>query len=206
MKLFYSPNACSIGIHILLEEIGAPFDVEIINVRAGQQFAPAFRAVNPKGKVPALVRDDGRVMTEFGAIAFWLAQSNPGANLLPDDTEAANKAHELLDFMVASIHMRGFAFIIAAPKFVSDPAAQDELRAMGKKVAVDGLQTLSDELEEQDYLLGNFSIADAALFYLIHWASAFAIETPDNLSQFYTRMKSRPAVQRVFAREQAAAA
>lgn len=206
MKLYYSPNACSIGIHILLEETGATFDAEAIDVRAGQQFSPQFRAVNPKGKVPALVRDDGKLLTEFGAIAFWLARSNPDAGLLPKDVEGEIRVQELLDYMVASIHMRGFALIVAAPKFVSDPAAQDELRAMGRKVATDGLAALSETLGEQDYLMGDFSIADAALFYLTHWAAAFGIETPDNLSRFYARMKDRPTVQRVFAREQAAAA
>lgn len=205
MKLYYSPNACSIGIHILLEEIGVPFDVEAINVRAGEQFSPSFRAVNPKGKVPALVGDDGKLHTEFGAIAFWLARSFPNAHLVPNNVESATKAHALLDYMVASIHMRGFALMIAAPKFVSDPAAQDELRAMGRKVATEGLATLSAELGAQDYLLGDFSIADAALFYLVHWAAAFDVATPDNLSQFYARMKMRPAVQRVFTREQSAA-
>lgn len=206
MKLFYSPNACSIGIHILLEEIGATFESEAIDVRAGQQFTPGFRAVNPKGKVPALVRDNGQLLTEFGSIAFWLARTYPEAALLPTDLEGETRAQELLDYMVASIHMRGFTLIIAAPKFVSDPAAQDELRAMGRKVATDGLMTLSEALGDQDYLLGSFSIADAALFYLTHWATAFGIDTPDNLSRFYARMKDRPAVQRVFAREQAAAA
>jgi glutathione S-transferase len=206
MKLYYSPNACSIGIHILLEEIGATFDAEAIDVRAGQQFTPAFRSVNPKGKVPALVRDDGRLLTEFSAIAFWLARTNPEADLLPKDVDGEIRVQELLDYMVASIHMRGFALIIAAPKFVSDPVAQDELRAMGRKVVTEGLQTLSAALGDKDFLMGSFSIADAALFYLTHWAAAFGIDTPDNLSRFYARMKDRPAVQRVFAREQATAA
>jgi glutathione S-transferase len=146
MKFYYSPNACSIGIHILLEEIGAIFDAEAIDVRAGQQFSPDFRAVNPKGKVPALVRDDASVLTEFGAIAFWLARTNPDANLLPKTVEDEIRVQALIDYMVASIHMRGFALIIAAPKFVTDAAAQDELRAMGRKVATDGLKTLSQEL------------------------------------------------------------
>jgi glutathione S-transferase len=67
-------------------------------------------------------------------------------------------------------------------------------------------RALLQHLGDQDYLMGSFSIADAALFYLTHWAAPFGIETPDNLSRFYARMKDRPAVQRVFAREQAAAA
>src|ERR687889_422745 len=61
MKLFYAPGACSIGIHVLLEEIGKPYDSEVVNLREGAQFKEAFTTVNPKSKVPTLVRDDGVV-------------------------------------------------------------------------------------------------------------------------------------------------
>ncbi len=206
MKLYYSPSACSVGIHILLEEIGTPFETELLDIRSGQQYAPAFRQINPKSKVPTLIRDDGRALTEFGTIAFWLAQTNPEANLLPADIDGQTRVRELMDFMVSTVHMRGFTFIIAARKFVSDGAAQAELGAFGKKVATDGLAALSQELGTQDYLLGEFGIADAALFYLVHWAAAFDVETPDNLKSFYKRMQGRPAVARVLEREQAVAA
>ena len=78
MKLFYSPGACSIGIHVLLEEIGKPYEAQLVNLREGGQFKPDFTAVNPKSKVPTLVRDDGSVLTEYPAIAYWLARTNPG--------------------------------------------------------------------------------------------------------------------------------
>ncbi len=73
MKLYYAPGACSIGIHILLEEIGLPYDLERVNLQQGEQYKPAYTAVNPKSKVPTLVRDDGSVLTEYPAIAYWLA-------------------------------------------------------------------------------------------------------------------------------------
>ncbi len=59
MKLFYTPGACSIGIHLLLEEIGKPFELIAVKLAEGAHLQPAFKAVNPKSKVPALVRDDG---------------------------------------------------------------------------------------------------------------------------------------------------
>ena len=88
MKLMYSPGACSIGIHVLLEEIGKPYEAQLVNLREGAQFKPDFTSVNPKSKVPTLVRDDGSVLTEYPAIAYWLARTNPDKKLLPDDVDA----------------------------------------------------------------------------------------------------------------------
>ena len=87
MKLYYAPGACSIGIHVLLEEIGKPYEAERVNLQQGEQYKPDFTTVNPKSKVPTLARDDGSVLTEYPAIAYWLARTNPFANLLPDDVD-----------------------------------------------------------------------------------------------------------------------
>jgi glutathione S-transferase len=77
MKLFYGPGACSIGIHVILEELGAPFETQAVSTRDGSVRKPEYLAINPKAKVPALLRDDGTVLTEFPVIAWWLARSNP---------------------------------------------------------------------------------------------------------------------------------
>jgi glutathione S-transferase len=73
MKLYYMPGACSIGIHVLLEEIGKPYDLQKIDGAKQEQYGPDFVKINPKSKVPTLQRDDGSVLTEFPAIATWLA-------------------------------------------------------------------------------------------------------------------------------------
>ena len=77
MKLYYMPGACSIGIHVLLEEIGKPYDAHKVDGAKQEQYGPDFVALNPKSKVPTLQRDDGSVLTEFPAIAVWLARKNP---------------------------------------------------------------------------------------------------------------------------------
>ena len=92
MKLYYAPGVCSIGIHVLLEEIGKPYDLELVNLREGAQYQPQFTGVNPKSKVPTLQRDDGSILTEFPVIARWLARQNPQANLIPKDEEADTRA------------------------------------------------------------------------------------------------------------------
>src|SRR5262249_48665785 len=114
MKLMYSPGACSVGIHVLLEEIGKPYEAQLVNLREGAQFKPDFTAVNPKSKVPTLVRDDGSVLTEYPAIAFWLARTNPEKKLLPDDVDAQARTFEALDYAVSTIHMQGFSRLFRA--------------------------------------------------------------------------------------------
>src|SRR5215217_926516 len=100
MKLYYSPGACSLGIHVLLEEIGKPFEAVKLNLAGGEQHKPEFTSINPKSKVPTLVRDDGSVLTEFPAIATWLARTNPTADLLPDDVDQQARVLELTDYAV----------------------------------------------------------------------------------------------------------
>ena len=89
MKLYYAPGACSLGIHVLLEESGAPFEPTLLNLREGAQFKPEFTSINVKSKVPTLVRDDGSVLTEFTAIAYWIAAKYPAAKLMPAGLQLA---------------------------------------------------------------------------------------------------------------------
>jgi glutathione S-transferase len=78
-----TPGSCTTGIHILLEELDLAFEAYIVNLPAGDHTRPEYRAINPKSSIPTLVRDDGSALTEFQAIAWWLARSYPRAKLLP---------------------------------------------------------------------------------------------------------------------------
>ena len=149
MKLYYMPGACSIGIHVLLEEIGKPYDLQKIDGAKQEQYGPDFVKLNPKSKVPTLQKDDGSVLTEFPAIATWLARKNPEKGLLPPDADGEAKA-----------------------------------------------------LEGKDYVAGQFSVADAALFYVTFWAAGrMKMPLPKNVAGHYERMKSRPAVKRTVEQE-----
>ena len=197
MQLFHAPRSCSLGIRILLEEIGVPYQIATIDLSSGQQRDAAFLAVNPKGKVPALLRDDGTVLTEFQAIALWLAWHFPEAGLLPEAPGAAARVIEAMEFIVGTVHMRGFALAIMPGKFVSSPSAQEELRAHGLRVATDGLRHASTRLGETPWLSGSrLGVADAALFYVTYWAAALNVDLPVPLRDFYDRMLKRPSVVR----------
>jgi glutathione S-transferase len=202
MKLMYSPGACSIGIHVLLEEIGKPYEAQLVNLREGAHFKPEFTAVNPKSKVPTLVRDDGSVLTEYPAIAYWLARTNPDKKLLPDDVEAQTRALEALDYVVATIHMQGFARLFRSANFTPNPEDEDKVKERGKELAERGFAVIDKALAGKDWVAGSFSIADSALFYVEFWGTKrMNMKLPPNCEAHFNRMLGRPSVQRVMQQE-----
>jgi glutathione S-transferase len=201
MKLYYAPGACSIGIHVLLEEVGKPYEMERVNLQQGEQYKPPFIGVNPKSKVPTLARDDGSVLTEFPAIAYWLARSNPFANLLPDDIDQQARALELLDYAVSTVHMQGFGRQFRAANFTPNAADEEAVKTKGKDIAEKGFSLIDKALEGKDYAVGKFSIADAAVFYVEFWSKRVGMTLPANCAAHMDRMLARPAVQRVMQQE-----
>ncbi|MDF2370902.1 MAG: glutathione S-transferase family protein [Rhizobiaceae bacterium] len=196
--LYYSTGSCSIGIRIILEEIGLSFDSIPIDLAAREQFSETFASVNSKRKVPALIREDRSLLTEFPAIAFWLARSHMSADLIPEDLEGQTRVLEALDFMVGSVHMRGFTFIIVPMKFSTSKETQQELVAHGRAQVDLGMARLGKTLGDRDWLLGDYSIADACLFFLTYWAKREKIDLPDNLIAWHERMMARESVLRAF--------
>ncbi len=202
MKLYYSPGACSIGIHVLLEEIGKPYASEFVNLREGAQFAPNYKAINPKSKVPALERNDGSILTEFPVIAHWLARQNPEADLLPKDEEALTRALEAMEYVVGTIHGQGFARIFRSERFAPSPSDHEAVKAAGRQIVEAGFAVVDKALSGKNYLSGSFSIADAALFYTEFWAAKrLGMTLPANLSAHFARLLARPAVKRVLEQE-----
>lgn len=198
LTLFHSPGSCSDGIAWLMAEMDVPHQVHVVNLRKGEHLQDSYRAANPKGKVPALRRADGSILTEFQAMAFWLGRSFPQAGLIGDDLEEQARILELMDFMVASVHMRGFTFMKVPQKFVTDAAAQDALRAHGRAEVEKGLRHLSEVLGDKDYLLGRMTLAESPAIYLLRWAVAAKVDMAENLHALHDRLMAGAAAQRVF--------
>lgn len=202
MKLYYAPGACSLGIHVLLEEIGKPYELVKLTLSEGEQYKPAFTAINPKSKVPTLIRDDGTVLTEFPAIATWLARTNTDMRLLPTDPDGEARALEAMDFVVSTLHMQGFSRMFRPANFAPSEADHDAVKARGREIFEKGLKVMDGALEGQDYVTGTFSVADAALFYVEFWAAdRMKMELPARCAAHYARMKARPAVAKALANE-----
>ena len=200
MKLYYAPGACSIGIHVLLEEIGKPYQLEPVNLREGGQFKPPFAAVSPKAMVPALERDDGSVLTEFPVIARWLGRQ---ANLLPKDDEADIRAMEAMEYAVGTMHGQGFARLFRTERFAPSAVDHDAVKAAGQEVVEKGFAVLDKALAGKNYIGGNdLSAADAALFYVEYWAAKrLNMKLPANCAAHFDRMMARPAVRRTLQQE-----
>jgi glutathione S-transferase len=201
MKFYMTPGSCSTGIHILLEELELVFEVYLVNLMAGDHLRPENLAVNPKGTIPTLVRDDGSAITEFQAIAWWLARAYPKAKLLPDDAEGEVRVIETLDYVVGTIHGKGYTRIFTTENYSSNAAEHAAIQARGREIVSKGFALMNEVLAGKDYVVGSFSIADAALFYVEFWADRIKLELPPNCLAHYRRMLQRPAVRRVLMEE-----
>jgi glutathione S-transferase len=197
MKLFYSPGSCALGVHILMEEIGAPFELRRVNFAEGEQFGAAYRAITPKSKVPALERDDGSVLTEFQAISIWLALTHPEKGLSPPVVERHARMMEAMEYVVGTIHASGFRRVFRPMRFTPNAADYDAVKAEGLMIAKDGLALIDKGLAGKDFIAGDFSVADPALFYVTFWAVVrLNLGLPANVQRHYERMMDRPAVRK----------
>jgi glutathione S-transferase len=206
MKLYYAPGACSLGIHVLLEEIGKPYEATHLDIRAGQeQFKPEFTKINPKSKVPTLIKDNGEALTEFPAIATYLARTNKQAKLLPDDPDGEARALEAMEYIVSTLHMQGFSRMFRPANFAPSEADHEAVAKKGRDILEKGLKIIDQALAGKEYVAGPFSIADAALFYLEYFAGTrMKVPLPANVAAHYERMKARPAVKKVIEKEKLA--
>jgi glutathione S-transferase len=104
LKLYYAPGTCALASHITLKESGLDFTVERIDTRNSQQTTPAYLAINPKGRVPALVTDRG-ILTENPAILAYVAQCAPAAKLMPSDAFEFAQAQSFNSYLCSTVHV-----------------------------------------------------------------------------------------------------
>ena len=169
MKLYFLPGACSIGIHALLAEIGKPFEIEKA-ARPGTPEFEAYKRINPKGKVPALIRDDGSLLTEFPVVALYLARINPDRGLIPTDVEGEIRVLEMTEYLVSTVHMQGYTRARRPEKFSPSESDHAAVKAFGLGIYQAGLDRAERQINGSDWLFEKMSIADFALFYLERWS------------------------------------
>jgi glutathione S-transferase len=141
------------------------------------------------------------VLTEFPAIALYLARTNPDKQLLPEDAEHQARVLEALDYAVATIHMQGFSRQFRPGNFSPNEADHEAVKARGREIAANGFSVMDKTLDGKDYVAGPYSIADAALFYVEFWAGRLKQQLPPHCAAHFARMKARPAVQSTLAAE-----
>ncbi|MFZ2296842.1 MAG: glutathione transferase GstA [Aquabacterium sp.] len=198
MKLFLKPGACSLASHIVLEEIGRPYDTETVDLAKKVTASGAdFWAINPKGYVPALLLDDGDVLTECPAILQYLADLAPELQLAPaNGSKARYQLQSWLAFIGTEVHKNFSPFF--------NPAAPTEMKDLAGANLKRRLAYTNEQLAGHDYLMGEtFSVADAYLFTVVNWAKFIQLDLREwsNLSAFLARVAARPAVQRALKAE-----
>jgi glutathione S-transferase len=201
LTLCYMPPTCAIGIHVILEEIGKPYKWRKIDFAQHEHHKPEYLAINPKGKVPALIRDDGSVLTEWPAIAMWLALTNGDANLLSTDPDKIARTLEAIDYIVATLHAQAWARFFRPQNFTEIDSEQIKIKDQGIQMARRGLELIDKQLEGKRWLVDDYSIADCALYFFEYWSKRVKWQLPPNVATHYAAMKERPAVQRMLAIE-----
>jgi glutathione S-transferase len=130
--LYYSPGACSLAPHIVLEEIGKPFELQLVSTSSGATRSLDYLKINPKGRVPVLVTN-GTILTESPAILLYLALSNPDSHLLPNDPESIARSVEWLNWLSGTVHAVAIRQIWRAEDFTSDETRISEVVNNGKR-------------------------------------------------------------------------
>src|SRR5574343_2046 len=201
IKFYMTPGSCSTGIHVLLEECGLVFEAHIVNLLAGDQHQAAYRAINPKGTVPALLLDDGPALSEFSEIAWWLGRTYPKRRLLPDNVRDEVRVVGMMNYAVHTLHTQGFARIFTTERFAPSQSDQASVKAQGQLIVEQGLAWVNRQLAGREFVVDHFTIADAALFYNLFWADRIGIALPEHCAGLYRRLLQRPAFRQVIAEE-----
>jgi glutathione S-transferase len=191
MKLYFAPGACSLADHIALHEAGLAFEPVRVDLRTRRtEDGQDFNQVNPKGYVPALVLDDGQLLTENVAILAWVAERAP--QLAPQGELGRIRLLEMLAFISSELH-KPFVRLFF-------PTGEADKAAAGK--LLDQRFGFVAERLEHDYLFGREAgVADAYLYVMLRWAQMSGVEVPAPLSAYAGRMSARPAVQRALQHE-----
>jgi glutathione S-transferase len=205
LKLFYSPGACSLAPHIVLEEIGTEWEPVRISLKEGAQRRPEYLAINPKGRVPALATDQG-VITENPAILAFLAQTFPQANIAPvSDPFGMAQVNSFNGFLSSSLHP-AFAHAFRPERFGEGEEAARAMRSRAPVAVAEYLQLAEEKLGGNEWIHGDYTVSDPYLFVFTGWAPRLSVDMTafPKLQSHRERMMQRPAVKAALAREESA--
>jgi glutathione S-transferase len=202
IKLFYSLGSCSLAPHIALEEVGAEYELVRTSTAAGDQRKPEYLAINPKGRVPALVTEQG-VLTETLAILAWIAQAFPAAKLAPADPWAFAQAQAFNSYLASTVHVAN-AHRHRGHRWADEESSFADMRRKVPQTMSECFALIEDELFKGPYVLGDaYSICDPYLFTMASWLELadVALARFPKVCEHYGRVGERPAVKRALAQE-----
>ena len=190
MKLYYLPGACSLASHICLIEAGVPHQAIAVDRQKRTADGGNYLDITPKGYVPALVLDDGQVLTESAAVLPYIGTLNPTANLIPPPGTLAHfRVTEWCAYLNSEVH-RNYG-----PLF--RPTTTDEQKAAAREAVLQRYAYVEGQLGERPYLTGEqFTVADAYLYVTLSWAARVGLDLSGlpKLQAYLQRCAARPAV------------
>ena len=205
LKLYYSNGACSLAPHILLEESGLPYTVELTAIAEGQQRTPEYLAINPKGRVPALVTEEGEVLTEVPAISWYIADAAPAIRLLPQGRLAAARCLEWFNWLSGTVHTMAFGQFWRAHRFLDDEKLFPPLQEKGRKNILENFAFIEGKLKGRGWAVGNaYTAVDAYLLVFFRWGNRIGLDMRTGYTYWTAqaeRVLARPEVQRVLQQE-----
>ncbi len=198
-KLFYFPRNASWAPHLVLEEMGADYELVLVDRKSNAQKSEEYMALNPTGRIPTLI-DDGLVLFESAAICLHLCEKNPQANLMPElgDPNRA-RFYQWLFYLTTTVQSELIVYIYPSEHTTDQEATASIVEAQEASI-IEMFALLDKQLEDKEYLVtGNISVCDFFLFMLSHWASDLK-QPPlsfSNLGRYLRNLAKRPAVQKV---------
>ncbi|HET7833071.1 MAG TPA: glutathione S-transferase N-terminal domain-containing protein [Gallionella sp.] len=204
IKLYYSPGACSLAPHILLEELGVPYQLELVSIAEGRTQAPEFLAVNPKGRVPVL-EVNGAILTEAPAILVYLALTHPDKSMLPSDPVEHFRCLEWFNWLSGTVHAMGYGQLWRPERFIDDSSQYDRISAKGRENIIDSHRHIETLLNGRSWSIGNrYSCVDPYLLVFYLWGNAIGLNMATEYpawSGHAARVLARDAVQRAINQE-----
>jgi len=192
IKLFISPGACAMASHLALEEAGADYETQVINLRAGEQRTPEYLAVNPAGVTPALQTDQG-VITQNAAIIGWAAQTWPEKKLAPTDAFGLAQFNAFNGWLASSLHPALGKVLFSRPPL--EGSAKEE----ATEAALSKLQLAEDHYVQGSWVFGEtWTAADGYLMVFERWARQAGLLDKarfPKLNAHLDAVQARPATQ-----------
>lgn len=199
LHFYYAPLSCALATHIVLEHIGADYQATKLNLRENDQNSPEYLAINPKGRVPALVTDRG-ILTETPALLLYLAQTYPEANLAPlNDAFALAQMQSINSWFCSTVHVH-HAHGARGRRWSDDLDAQKSMKAKVAQNMTDAATLIEREILRGPWVMGDqFTVADPYLFTMASWMAGDGVDMSKfpKLADHYKRMLELPSVQKI---------
>jgi len=200
IRFFHSPGSCSLASLIALEEAGAEYEIVPTSTKAGDQRKPEYLAINPKGRVPALVTERG-VLTENVAILAWIAQAFPAAKLAPTDPWGFAQAQAFNSYLASTVHV-AHAHRHRGYRWADEESSFADMRRKVPQTIAECFALIETELFKGPYVLGQaYSVCDAYLFTVAGWLEGDGVDPArfPKVHEHRERVRGRPAVGRALA-------